>query len=158
MTQPYLVCSCFAVCTKQDWSVSFSTSWAYPTRPLFSSMPWYSSTWEMFFKKSGHFSILYCSFSPLIKMIKDVLFMCLIISNFSTGKYIMIQRKHAYRGNYIEIKLSPGVSYLSPELVQASVSRLFDGPQHLWLPLLQSLKQTLKVLISSTLCQLAIFL
>lgn len=41
----YLRWSCFAVWTKQDWSVSFSTSWAYPTSPLFSSSPWYSSIW-----------------------------------------------------------------------------------------------------------------
>lgn len=40
----YLWWSCFAVCTKQDWSVSFNTSWAYPTSPLFSRRPWYSST------------------------------------------------------------------------------------------------------------------
>lgn len=39
----YLTWSCFAVWTKKDGSVSLSTSWAYPTRPLFSRSPWYSS-------------------------------------------------------------------------------------------------------------------
>lgn len=40
----------------------------------------------------------------------------------------------------------PGPSYLGPELLDASVLGLLNGPQHLRFPLLQSFKQTLKVL------------
>lgn len=50
------------------------------------------------------------------------------------------------------------VSDLALELVQASVSGLFDGAQHLGPPLLQGLKQPLKVLVGPALCELAVLL
>lgn len=63
------------------------------------------------------------------------------------------------RGHLAEGKIPvPGTSYLGFELVQASASRLFDGAQHFWFPLLQSFKQTLKVLIGTALRELTIFL
>lgn len=49
-------------------------------------------------------------------------------------------------------------SHLGPELVHAPVPRLLNGLQHLRLPRLQSLKQTLKVLGGAAFSQLAVFL
>lgn len=60
-----LTCRSLAVWTKQDWSVSFSTSCAYPTRPLFSSMPWYSSTWV---RRRSTRRFLHCSMDRSISV------------------------------------------------------------------------------------------
>lgn len=54
--------------------------------------------------------------------------------------------------------LVPVRTDLSPELLHASVPRLLDGAQHLRFPLLQSFKQTLKVLGGTALGGLAVFL
>lgn len=48
--------------------------------------------------------------------------------------------------------------HLAPKLVQTPRPRLLDGPQHLKLPLLEGLEQSLKVLVGPTLRQLAFLL
>lgn len=81
----YLRWSCLAVCTKQDWSVSLSTSWAYPTSPLFSRSPWYSSIWVWNLSNRSFFeaSIAFKTLDFLSSRISKSFSKCVIASSLA---------------------------------------------------------------------------